>query len=65
MNDPHTREAVTNLVPLPHIKEQINQFLTEQEAIKKYFECCLERGFRTKQESMARVSYDSEHCFKP
>lgn len=42
---------------MPHVKAQINQFLSEQEAIKKYFEQCVERGFETKEESLVIVPY--------
>jgi hypothetical protein len=57
--DPNTREQITleQIVSLPDVKEQINQFLSEQEAIKKYFEQCLERGFSSQNESMAVVPY--------
>lgn len=65
--DPSTREIVTitQMVPLPHVKEEINKFLTEQEAIKQYFEHCLEIGFTTQGESMALIPYNTGSCFKP
>lgn len=55
--DPNTREKITldHITPMPHVQQQIEQFLSEQEARKKYFEQCLERGLKTQEEAMAVV----------